>query len=365
MTTPEIKTIPVRAQFKADSEKRTIEGYASVAEVVDLGGDIVSRGAFAESLSARSLEGGGWRIPLLWQHDWSTPIGKSLVLEEDSTGLFFKDKLSRTQAADEALELVSDGVIDGVSIGYIPEMEEYEEREDGSTIRRLHRVDLFEKSLVTFPMNDEARVTAARKLWIDTASLPLDVQQKIGRVLSASNFSRLEKAIEMLREILESARLETETEAEADDKGATPDESKGVIPYKSFPTDDGEWDGPAEIAAADTDDLLIMATWYDSEDSDVKAAYKLPHHRADGHAVVWSGVTAAMGALLGARGGVDIPDSDRQGVYDHLAKHYTDDFDREPPELRSNEESDDKSSAAVDFCQRGLDSLIALFPRQA
>ena len=60
----------------------------------------------------------------------------------------------------------------------------------------------------------------------------------------------------------------------------------------------------------DVDKLMEMCTWYDAENEDVKSAYKLPHHRASDLKAVWRGVAAAMGALLGARGGVDIPDGD-------------------------------------------------------
>ena len=110
---------------------------------------------------------------------------------------------------------------------------------------------------------------------------------------------------------------------------------KGVIPYKETPKapEDEAWDGPKEVAAAEISDLKIMATWVDSEEPDVKGSYKLPHHKADGHAVVWRAVSAAMGALLGARGGVDIPDGDRKGVYNHLVKHYIQ-FDKIPPEFK-------------------------------
>jgi len=48
---------------------------------------------------------------------------------------------------------------------------------------------------------------------------------------------------------------------------------------------------------------------------------KLPHHRPKDHAVIWNGVRAAMAALLGARGGVDIPSGDKRAVYNHLAAH--------------------------------------------
>jgi len=66
----------------------------------------------------------------------------------------------------------------------------------------------------------------------------------------------------------------------------------------------------------------------------------LPHHKASGqHPVVWRGVSAAMAALFGARGGVNIPDRDRRGVYNHLAKHYKQ-FDKEPPEFREYTEAE-------------------------
>ncbi|MEM4286942.1 MAG: hypothetical protein QXL65_04105 [Candidatus Caldarchaeum sp.] len=74
--------------------------------------------------------------------------------------------------------------------------------------------------------------------------------------------------------------------------------------------------------------------WYDENKPENYGSYKLPHHEViDGRfVVVWRGVAAAMAALMGARGGVDIPDSDRKSVYNHLAKHYKQ-FDKEPPDF--------------------------------
>lgn len=116
---------------------------------------------------------------------------------------------------------------------------------------------------------------------------------------------------------------------------------KGVIAYKKTPkapiTDD--WDGGKEVREADIDDLKIMCTWFDSDNPDVKGSYKLPHHKASGYAVVWKGVAAAMGVLLGARGGVDMPSGDRRGVYNHLAKHYKE-FDKRTPLLKSYTEEE-------------------------
>ncbi|MCK4575761.1 hypothetical protein KAU34_05100, partial [candidate division WOR-3 bacterium] len=93
------------------------------------------------------------------------------------------------------------------------------------------------------------------------------------------------------------------------------------------------WDAGAEVKQAEVKDLKIMCTWYDTEHADLKTAYKLPHHKASGYSTVWRGVAAAMGALLGARGGVQIPANDKKGVYNHLKKHYAE-FDKEAPEFR-------------------------------
>jgi HK97 family phage prohead protease len=116
-------------------------------------------------------------------------------------------------------------------------------------------------------------------------------------------------------------------------------ETKGVIPFKDLGTlpESADWDGGAETKKAEIDDLKLMCAWYDSDEPDNKGSYKLPHHTVDGHKCVWRGTAAAMAALMGARGGVEIPAGDKRGVYNHLAKHYRQ-FDKEPPEFRLIEE---------------------------
>lgn len=116
---------------------------------------------------------------------------------------------------------------------------------------------------------------------------------------------------------------------------------KSVVPFKAHPlAEEGTaWDGAKEIASATPEQLKEMATWFDSENPDVKSSYKLPHHRASDLYTVWMGVSAAMGALMGARGGVDLPESDREGVYAHLSKHYAE-FEKDAPEMRAYSESE-------------------------
>jgi len=105
----------------------------------------------------------------------------------------------------------------------------------------------------------------------------------------------------------------------------------GAIPFKEGPKapEDESWDFNA--ADYDAEQLYRACAWYDSEDPENKGSYKLPHHRPDG-TVVWRGVAAAMAALMGGRGGVDIPSDDQKGVYNHLVGHYRQ-FDKEPPEF--------------------------------
>jgi hypothetical protein len=127
---------------------------------------------------------------------------------------------------------------------------------------------------------------------------------------------------------------------------AANNEDKGAISYNRAHPDgtpkadeDEKWSASTEVGKADTEDLTHMCAWYDSSASDKKGSYKLPHHKQDGYALVWNGVKAAMGVLLGARGGVDIPDGDRKGVYNHLKRHYAE-FGKDVPEFKELSRSD-------------------------
>ena len=135
----------------------SFSGYASTFDNVDEGGDVVLPGAFRGSLARRTPR-------LLWQHDISEPIGKVLALDEDDHGLHGDFLLSRTTRGHDAYQLLKDGAIDAMSIGYIPE--EKSLSPDG--VRQLKSVDLFEVSLVSLPMNQEARVTAVKAVSISS-----------------------------------------------------------------------------------------------------------------------------------------------------------------------------------------------------
>ncbi len=111
-------------------------------------------------------------------------------------------------------------------------------------------------------------------------------------------------------------------------------EQKGVIPYRKTPLapEDTPWDGNAEVRKAEVKDLKIMCVWYDSENPDIKSSYKGPHHKAEGeHACVWNGVRALSAVIMGARGGMKVPEEDMRGIKRHVEKHYEDFEKGDPP----------------------------------
>lgn len=142
-------------KVEAGPEGTAIEGYASLFDRVDQGGDVVRAGAYATSLKRLAVD--GRRVKMLWQHDPGRPIGVWDEVHEDARGLFVKGRiLPEVAQGREAAALVAAGAIDGLSIGYRTVMSE----RDGKGRRVLSELDLWEVSLVTFPMLAEARVGA-------------------------------------------------------------------------------------------------------------------------------------------------------------------------------------------------------------
>ncbi len=132
-----------------------IEGYASLFGKTDQGGDRVAVGAYGVSLKA--LKAAGRSVKMLWQHDPAQPIGVWDEVREDAKGLWVKGRLLPDVArAQEAAALLSAGAIDGLSIGYRTKRAQ----KDDKGGRLLSELELWEVSLVTFPMLPDARVAA-------------------------------------------------------------------------------------------------------------------------------------------------------------------------------------------------------------
>lgn len=174
------KHFDVSFEVKAISEDGTVEGYGSVFGVKDSYSDVIQKGAFEKSIKQHKSDKS---MPaLLWQHDSAQPIGVWSEMSEDDNGLKVKGRLAMdTEKGKEAYALLKMGAISGLSIGYMTNTYQYDEKTD---IRTLTEVDLWEVSLVTFPANTKARVTQVKS--VDDLQTLKDAE----RILRDSGFSK-------------------------------------------------------------------------------------------------------------------------------------------------------------------------------
>jgi len=361
---------------KAGKEEGVLEASVASTPVIDRVGE--------------SIDQEGWELKqykknpvLLWAHnlrEQKLPIGKVTKLWTEGKGkrarLMFTSKfdLQDTFAA-EVYRKFKDNFLNAFSVGFVPiekDGEEYLQQE------------LLEISAVPVPANPEALVILRdsgfeTSCWKDFSAEDIEqiiledqVQEKpypgehACRLEPPGQFDRFNrnncaqkhdgKCIDVIygikagkskiqslrykKEVWETAAARSHCKGRegsftAASTAASDSETKGVIPFRSYPLaqEGAAWDAGKEVKKAEVTDLKKMCAWFDSENPDLKGSYKLPHHLAENKYTVWRGVAAAMAVLLGARGGVRIPDADRKGVYNHLKKHYKE-FDKEVPDFR-------------------------------
>lgn len=127
-----------------------IAGYAALFELVDAARDIIRKGAFTRTLAERTDP-----LPLYWQHRAEQRIGLVEMAEEDERGLRVIARIDvPTSRAVSALRSQS---VSGLSFGYRARL--YRRMPEG---RLLEDIDLFEISLVRYPLQHGARVHLVR-----------------------------------------------------------------------------------------------------------------------------------------------------------------------------------------------------------
>lgn len=142
--------------FKSVNDIGEFEGVAAAFGNVDSGRDIIVKGAFGKSITKRPAA----KVKMLYQHRSDQPIGIWTALSETSKGLMAKGRLIlETNLGREVHALMKAGAIDGLSVGFRTLKDEYD-RVKG--VRRLLELDLHEISIVTFPANENAAVTAVK-----------------------------------------------------------------------------------------------------------------------------------------------------------------------------------------------------------
>ena len=173
-------TLDIRFEAKSIHEDGEIEGLGSVFNNQDKGGDVVLPGAFTKTLEAHSMRN---TMPkFLRGHDSDRIIGAWTEMREVPEGLYCKGHIFKEiEDGRETHFLAKKGQLDGLSIGY----EVKEAQTDRDFRRHLSALDLWEVSLVTFPMNPEARVTGVKH-----AQSPGDVERVLRKEFP-KEFARL------------------------------------------------------------------------------------------------------------------------------------------------------------------------------
>ena len=188
-------------QYKSDNHnfevKSTKEGnlrvvgYASVFNVEDGEGHIITSGAFKDAISKRTIK-------LLWQHKQEMPIGVIDVIYEDQKGLYIEATINGgTQVGGDAKSLVKQGAVDGFSIGFYAAESHF----DPNGKRVITKADLWEISVVTFPCNRHAVIEG----FVEKALLVK--QQPMGDIMTTetidpTKFSTMAKSVENIETIL-------------------------------------------------------------------------------------------------------------------------------------------------------------------
>lgn len=137
-------------------KEREFEGYGSVFGNVDLGGDVVVRGAFKRTLAAHKKAG---TMPsMFWMHDPSQVAGTWTQMREDEKGLYVKGVLADTQLGNEIRTLLGMKAVRGLSIGFRTLDRDF--ADDGT--RLLKEIELWEVSIVSLAMNPLADVSSVK-----------------------------------------------------------------------------------------------------------------------------------------------------------------------------------------------------------
>jgi len=291
-----------------NSNERIISSYIST-QTKDRGGDII--------------DSAGWDItnykknPVVqWSHKYSEPpIGKSVELRIDEKGIHSKTLFADYPFADLIYRLYQQGFMHAFSVGYLPM--EYASNENGNGIHFMKQ-ELIEYSCVPVPANPEAVVSEKnimRTIMKSQDSIPAKLFLP-ANCIDTYNYETQKSVVPNH----EPPKLDENLDWDAD---------RAIINLR-------EWAGGPDKEKLDWEKYANGFAWFNSEDKENFAGYKLPHHDVvDGELKThWRGVAAGMAALLGARGGVDVPADDRKGIYNHLANHY-EQYEKEPPEFRT------------------------------
>lgn len=307
-----------------------------------------------------TIRASGWDLKnykknpvVLWAHSYrQPPIARALNVKAEGGKLISQAQFTPPELypfGHMIYEMYKSKFLHATSVGFMPlKWEENDERGGVDFLKQ----ELLEYSAVPVPANPEA-LMGAKEAGINLAPLKewaeevLDTKElwtpeTVGEAREAWGQLKVPQVSMTVPGfqgwIGNSVNIDL---VPADDKGVAPSDVS-----RSTADPETSWSAPnlssftsetwSDLSAAEKKKIMGHYGWAEASPPENFGGLKLPHHRPDDGAVVWRGVATAMAALMGARGGVEIPDEDRSKVHSHLASHYKQ-FDKEPPEFSTLE----------------------------
>jgi HK97 family phage prohead protease len=168
VTLTEVKLLDGRG-----AETGTFSGYGSIFGNIDAHGDVIERGAYAETLAEWKAQG-KWPKMLLQHGGWGMgaddllPVGQWTNMEENAKGLKVEGRLFalNTERGQYIYEGLKTGELDALSVGFIPR-EWKAGTKPNEPARTFTNVDLKEVSIVLFGANDKARISGVKSFTLD------------------------------------------------------------------------------------------------------------------------------------------------------------------------------------------------------
>lgn len=181
----------ITRSFQPDLElrasQRIVAGIAvPFGEITDLGyeRELFRRGSFERTIRER-----GDKVKFLGNHNSKVfPLGRATLLREDAAGLYVEARVSKTQAGDEILELISDGTVDGLSVGFKVVRDHYSQPD----LREIHEAALYEFSATAFQQYENAKIMSVRH------AHTLFEEEKAGRTGSPISITEARSLLENL-----------------------------------------------------------------------------------------------------------------------------------------------------------------------
>lgn len=169
-----------------DSKEGIVVGYFSKFGNVDSDNDIMQRGCYAKSISEKGPNSARPRIAHLWSHDTREPIGKLLKLEEDSYGLRFESKMSRSTKGRDVLTMYEEGIINEHSVGFRGikwEDKVEDENKPWDRIRTYKECELWEGSSVVFGANPDTPTTGVKEASPESVAKAVERLERLQKLL--------------------------------------------------------------------------------------------------------------------------------------------------------------------------------------